>query len=139
LYISDQELHFQHSHSLQKLLVPNGLSEWWMNTKIEFGTNQSLTSKLKILLGDAKGYIGQLIELAPTVCLSPLQEWKSKELKLNLLHTIHYKVSPEMSIHETMDQSKILFDEATQQLNIRIHEELASEWYLTLDALVHFY
>jgi hypothetical protein len=110
-----------------------------MNTKIEFGTNQSLTSKLKILLGDAKGYIGQLIELAPTVCLSPLQEWKSKELKLNLLHTIHYKVSPEMSIHETMDQSKVLLDEATQQLNIRIHEELASEWYLTLDALVHFY
>jgi hypothetical protein len=30
-----------------------------------------------------------------------------------------------MSIHETMDQSKILFDEATQQLNIRIHEQLA--------------
>jgi hypothetical protein len=29
-----------------------------------------------------------------------------------------------MSIHETMDQSKILFDEATQQLNIRIHEQL---------------
>jgi hypothetical protein len=27
-----------------------------------------------------------------------------------------------MSIHETMDQSKILFDEAAQQLNIRIHE-----------------
>jgi hypothetical protein len=26
-----------------------------MNTKIEFGTNQSLTSKLKILLWDAKG------------------------------------------------------------------------------------
>jgi hypothetical protein len=41
-----------------------------------------------------------------------------------------------MSIHETMDQSKILFDEATQQLNIRIHEQLAYEWYLTLDALV---
>jgi hypothetical protein len=55
-----------------------------MNTKIEFGTNQSLTSKLKILLWDAKGYTGQLIELAPTVCLSPLQEQKSKELKLNL-------------------------------------------------------
>jgi hypothetical protein len=30
-----------------------------------------------------------------------------------------------MSIHETMDQSKILFDEATYQLNIRIHEQLA--------------
>jgi hypothetical protein len=30
-----------------------------------------------------------------------------------------------MSIHETMDQSKILFDEATQQLNIGIHEQLA--------------
>jgi hypothetical protein len=29
-----------------------------------------------------------------------------------------------MSIHETMDQSKILFDEATHQLNIRIHEQL---------------
>jgi hypothetical protein len=54
-----------------------------MSTKIEFGTNQSLTSKLKILLWDAKDYIGQLIELAPTVCLSPLREWKSKELKLN--------------------------------------------------------
>jgi hypothetical protein len=85
-----------------------------MNTKIEFGTNQSLTSKLKILLWDAKGYTGQLIELAPTICLSPFQERKSKELKLNLLHTIHYKVNPEMSIHKTMDQSKILFDEATQ-------------------------
>jgi hypothetical protein len=41
-----------------------------MNTKIEFGTNQSLTSKLKNLLWDAKGYIGQLIESAPMVCLS---------------------------------------------------------------------
>jgi hypothetical protein len=30
-----------------------------------------------------------------------------------------------MSIHETVDQSKILFDKATQQLNIRIHEQLA--------------
>ena len=59
------------------------------------------------------------------VCLSPLREWKSKELKLNSLDTIHYKVSLEMSIHETMDQSKILFDEATLQLNIRIHEQLA--------------
>ena len=27
-----------------------------------------------------------------------------------------------MSIHETMDQSKILFDKAAQQLSIRIHE-----------------
>jgi hypothetical protein len=27
-----------------------------------------------------------------------------------------------MNIHETMDQSKILFDEAAQQLSIRIHE-----------------
>ena len=27
-----------------------------------------------------------------------------------------------MSIHETTNQSKILFDEASQQLNIRIHE-----------------
>jgi hypothetical protein len=84
-----------------------------MNTKIEFGTNQSLTSKLKILLWDAKDYTWQLIESAPIICLSLLQERKSKELKLNLLHTIYYKVSPEMSIHETMDQSKILFDEAT--------------------------
>jgi hypothetical protein len=25
-------------------------SEWWMNTKIEFDTNQSLISKLEILL-----------------------------------------------------------------------------------------
>jgi hypothetical protein len=30
-----------------------------------------------------------------------------------------------MNIHETMDQSKILFDETTQQLKIRIHEQLA--------------
>jgi hypothetical protein len=30
-----------------------------------------------------------------------------------------------MSIHKIMDQSKILFDEATQQLSIRIHEQLA--------------
>ena len=61
-----------------------------MNRKIDFGTKQSLTSKSKIFLWDAKGYIGKLIELAPMVCLSPLREWKSKELKLNLLHTIHY-------------------------------------------------
>jgi hypothetical protein len=27
-----------------------------------------------------------------------------------------------MNIHETMDQSKILFDEAAQLLSIRIHE-----------------
>jgi hypothetical protein len=27
-----------------------------------------------------------------------------------------------MSIQETMDQSKILFDEAAQRLSIRIHE-----------------
>jgi hypothetical protein len=40
-----------------------------MNTRIEFGTNQSLTSKLEILLWDAKSWTGQLIELAPTVCL----------------------------------------------------------------------
>jgi hypothetical protein len=33
---------------------------------------------------------------------------------LNLLHTTHKKVSLEMNIHETMDQSKILFDEALQ-------------------------
>jgi hypothetical protein len=32
---------------------------------------------------------------------------------LILLHTTHKKVSPEMSIHETMDQSKIKFNEAT--------------------------
>ena len=78
-----------------------------MNTKIEFGTNQSLISKLEILLWDAKSWIGQFIESAPTVCLSPSPEWKSKELKLNLLHKTHKKVSPEMNIHETMDQSKI--------------------------------
>jgi hypothetical protein len=78
-----------------------------MNTKIEFGTNQSLISKLEILLRDAKSWTRQLIESARTVCLSPLWEWKSKELKLILLHTTHKKVSPKMSIHETMDQSKI--------------------------------
>jgi hypothetical protein len=83
-----------------------------MNTKIEFGTNQSLTSKLEISLWDAKCWTGQLIESTPMVCLSPLQEWTSKELKVNSLHTTHNKVSPEMSIHETMHQSKILFDEA---------------------------
>jgi hypothetical protein len=27
-----------------------------------------------------------------------------------------------MSIHKTMDQSKILFDKAAQQLSIKIHE-----------------
>jgi hypothetical protein len=27
-----------------------------------------------------------------------------------------------MTIHETMDQSKILFNKATQQLSFRIHE-----------------
>jgi hypothetical protein len=85
-----------------------------MNTKIKFNTNYSLISKLKISLRDAKSWTGQLIELAPTVCLSPLREWKSKESKLNSLHTTHKKVSLEMNIHETMDQSKILFDEALQ-------------------------
>jgi diphthamide synthase (EF-2-diphthine--ammonia ligase) len=69
-----------------------------MNTKIDFGTNQSLISKPEILLQDAKSWIEQLIELAPIVCLSPLWEWKSKESKLNLLHKTHKKVSPEMSI-----------------------------------------
>jgi hypothetical protein len=73
-------------------------SEWWMYTKIELGTNQSLISKLKILLQDTKSWTGQLIELAPIVCLSPLWEWKSKESKLNLLYKIHKKVSPKMSI-----------------------------------------
>jgi hypothetical protein len=76
-----------------------------MNTKIEFGTNQSLISKLEILLQDAKSWTRQLIESAPTICLSPLWEWKSKESKLNLLHKTHKKISPEMSNHETMDQS----------------------------------
>jgi hypothetical protein len=53
-------------------------SNWWMNTKIEFGTNQSLISKLKILLHDTKNWTGQLIELAPIVCLSPLREWNPR-------------------------------------------------------------
>jgi hypothetical protein len=61
-------------------------------------------------------------ELAPRVCLSPLREWKSKEWKLNSIHTTHKKVSPKMSIHKTIDQFQILFDEATQLLSIRIHE-----------------
>jgi hypothetical protein len=78
-----------------------------MNTKIEFGTNRSVISKLEISLRDAKSWTWQLIESAPTVCFNPLWEWKSKESKLNLLHKTHKKVSPEMSIHETMDQSKI--------------------------------
>jgi hypothetical protein len=78
-----------------------------MNTKIEFSTNQSLISKLEILLRDAKSWTKQLIESASIVCLGPLREWKSKESKLILLHSTHKKVSPEMSIHETMDQSKI--------------------------------
>jgi hypothetical protein len=81
-----------------------------MNTRIEFGTNQSLISKFEISLRDAKSWTGQLIKSAPTVCLSPLQESKSRESKLNSLHTTHKKVSLEMSIHKIMDQSKILFD-----------------------------
>jgi hypothetical protein len=93
-----------------------------MNTKIEFGTNQSLISKLEILLWDAKSWTRQLIESASVVCLGPLREWKSKELKLILLHTTYKKVSPDLSIHETMDQSKIKFNEASQQLSVRIHE-----------------
>jgi hypothetical protein len=84
-----------------------------MNTKIKFGTKQSLI---------AKSWTSQLIELEATVCLSPLSEWKSKESKLNLLHTIHKKISREMSIHEILDQSKILFDKTAQLLNIGIHE-----------------
>jgi hypothetical protein len=78
-----------------------------MNAKIEFGNNQSLISKLEILLRDAKSCTRQLIELAPTIYLSLLREWKSKESKLNLLHKTHKKVNPEMSIYKTMDQSKI--------------------------------
>jgi hypothetical protein len=45
-----------------------------MNMKIEFGTNQSLISKLEILLRDAKSWTRQLIESAPTICLNPLRE-----------------------------------------------------------------
>jgi hypothetical protein len=98
-------------------------TEWaQMNTKIEFGTNQSLISKLEILLRYTESWTRQLIESASIVCLGPLREWKSKELKLILLYTIHKKVSPVMSIHKTMDQSKIKFNEAAQQLSIRIHE-----------------
>jgi hypothetical protein len=93
-----------------------------MNTKIEFNTNQCWISKLEILLQDAKSWTWQLIESAPMVYLSPLWEWKSKESKLNSLYTTYHKVSPEMSIHKTMDQSKILFDETAQQLSIKIHE-----------------
>jgi hypothetical protein len=87
-------------------MVTNGLTKFWMNTKIEFSTNQSLNSKLEILLRDAKSWIGQFIKSAPTVSLNPLREWKSKELKLTSLHTTHKKVSPKMSIHKTMDWSK---------------------------------
>jgi hypothetical protein len=78
-----------------------------MNTKIEFGTNQSFISKLEILFQDAKSWTGQFIESTLIVCLSPLQEWKSKELKLNLLYKTHKKVNLEMSIYKTMDQFKI--------------------------------
>jgi hypothetical protein len=85
----------------------------WMNTEIESGTKQSLIIKLEFSLRDAKNWRGQLIELVPIVCLNPLREWKSKETKLNSIHTTHKKVSPEVSIHKTMDQFKILFDEAT--------------------------
>jgi hypothetical protein len=85
-----------------------------MNTKIKFGTKQSLISKLDFSSHDAKSWTSQLIELEATVCLSPLSEWKSKESKLNLLQTTHKKVNPKMTIHETMDQSKILFDKVAQ-------------------------
>jgi hypothetical protein len=37
-----------------KYISTEWASEWWMNTKIEFSTNQSLISKLKILLQDTK-------------------------------------------------------------------------------------
>jgi hypothetical protein len=40
--------------------------------KIEFGTNQSLISKLEILLRDAKSWTRKFIESAPNVCLSLL-------------------------------------------------------------------
>ena len=93
-----------------------------MNTKIESDTNQSLISKLEILLWNAKSWIGQFIKSAPTICLNPLQEWKSKELKLNLLYTTHKNVNPKISIYKTMDESKILFDKAAQWLSIKIYE-----------------
>jgi hypothetical protein len=90
--------------------------------KIKSSTNQSLISKLEISLQDAKSWIDQLIKSALTICLSLLRKWKSKESKLILLYITHKKVSPKMSIHKTMDQSKILFDKAAQQLSIKIHE-----------------
>jgi hypothetical protein len=37
-------------------LVPNGLNEWWINTKIECGANQILISKLEFSLRDAKSW-----------------------------------------------------------------------------------
>ena len=39
--------------------------------------------------------------------LSLLWKWKFKKLKLNLMHTTHKKVNLAMSIHETMNQSRI--------------------------------
>jgi hypothetical protein len=44
-----------------------------------------------------------------------------------------------MSIHETMDQSKILFDEQPINWTLEFINNLFFEWYLTLDALVHLY
>jgi hypothetical protein len=38
---------------------------------------------------------------------------KSKDSKLNSIHTTHKKVSPKMSIYKTMDQLKAFFDKAS--------------------------
>jgi hypothetical protein len=67
-------------------------------------------------------YTSLLIESAPTVCHSPLWEWKSKDSKLNSIHTTHKKVSPKMSIYKTMDQLKAFFEKAPFWLTIKIHE-----------------
>jgi hypothetical protein len=55
----------------------------------------------------------------------PSLRMEIQRIKIEFVTLNTLKSQPEMSIHETMDQSKILFDETTQQLNIRIHEQLA--------------
>jgi hypothetical protein len=75
-----------------------------------------------ISLPHTMSYTSLLIESAPTVCHSPLWEWKSKDSKLNSIHTTHKKVSPKMSIYKTMNQLKAFFEKAPHWLSIKIHE-----------------
>jgi hypothetical protein len=93
-----------------------------MNTKIESSTNQSLISKLKFLLWDAKSWTSQLIELAPIVCLNPLRDVNPRNQ--NWIPYTQYikKLAQRWVFTRLWINSKILFDEAAQLLSIIIHE-----------------